>query len=137
MGFSLRRMLRHPFGSHSVFHAATHNPLAMGAITALVPPVGAAVAISKAVRPALGTLKAAFFSAQVPAAPSALPGGVAVAPAAPDHRAARRARHARGGSGSRKPRRASSSAPSRKRGGRKLKFGSPAWRAKYMKRRRK
>lgn len=48
MGFSLKRMFKHPFGSHSLFHTVTHNPL-MGIVAgAIAPPLGVITAVARA-----------------------------------------------------------------------------------------
>ena len=129
MGFSLRRMFRNPFGKHSVFAKATQIasilPIPFGGL------VGKAFALANRgkatydrIRGAVGPVLTAHQALTAGDAPiGVMPGGARVgAPRArsPGKRA-----------------RARSSAPrAARRKGRKLKFGSPAWRAKYMKRRR-
>ena len=129
MGFSLKRMFKNPFGKHSLFGKATQ-------IASILPIPGSgligkawrllnrAKAGHDALRGRFGPiLTAAGASGLVPgrAPVGVMPGGSRVAGAArtPRKRAARTQRRA--------PRAAR---------GRKLKFGSPAWRARYMKRRR-
>lgn len=48
MGFSFKRMFKHPFGSHSLFHTVTHNPLVGIVAGAVVPPLGIVSAVTRA-----------------------------------------------------------------------------------------
>lgn len=85
MGFSFKRMFKHPFGAHSVFHTVTHNP-AIGLVAgAIVPPLGivnAAMRVKSLVHVGGGILKAlhgapaGMQTELVPAdMPRAMPGG--------------------------------------------------------------
>lgn len=92
MGFSLRRMLRHPFGKHSVFNKATQ-------IATILPLPGmgllnAAQRLANRGDRAVAQLRGAFgvvsSSAQNLPSPSAMPGGARVAGSPPVHLAHKR-----------------------------------------------
>lgn len=125
MGFSLRRMFRNPFGKKSLFGKATQ-------IASILPIPGAGL-IGKAfafahraragyeqLQGRIGPILTAGRALTAAAAPvGVMPGGARVG--APRKRRSTSTRRA-----------ARRSAPRRKT---KLKFGSPAWRKKYMRRR--
>lgn len=145
MGFSLKRMFKHPFGSHSLFHNVTHNPLT-GVALSFVPGgglakslIGAGRGVQRAIAPALPVLHA-LTTPGTPATPTALPGGAAVgAQPVPHHRAHRHGKRTATVGGARRAARGSTRVAGRstrkgkrKARGRKLKFGSPAYRRKYL-----
>lgn len=98
MGFSLRRILRHPFGKHSVFHKATQ-------IATILPLPGmgllnAAQRLANRGDRAVSQLRGAFgivsSSAQNLPSPSAMPGGAPVTGSPPVHLAHKRKAKAKG-----------------------------------------
>jgi len=128
VGFSFKRMFKNPFGKHSLFHKATQ-------IASILPIPGAGL-VGKAfgllnrgrnayeqVRGITAPILTAIGAR--PLVPSTAPIGV-MPGGSPAGRRSPRKRAARG---RRAPVRAA------RRPKRKLKFGSPAWRARYMKRR--
>lgn len=112
-----KHLFRHPFGKHSLFHTATHNPLLGIVAGAVLPPLAGLTAVSKLKSMVTGG-EAVFRTVRGAVAgthgllphgePQAMPGGARAAGVAPHHRShrtkgtvsrgrsVRRRQHARG-----------------------------------------